>query len=110
MKHALFVVAICVLAPVGTAFGDGPPANFPSFDVPGHEIEMGQLRDLFWLHYPGAGPKATLWDDWLSGPALWPAVETGDQAKAMQRDWSATLSGRQISPEGYVAKIGRAHV
>jgi hypothetical protein len=85
------------------AFSDEPPADFPHFEVPGHEEEMAQLRDLFWLHYPGAGPKATLWDEWLSGPGLWPAVETGARAETMRREWRAALTGRQMDAEGYVA-------
>ncbi|MBI4584978.1 MAG: hypothetical protein HY717_13275 [Planctomycetes bacterium] len=55
--------------------GSSPiPEDFPRFYVPGHEGEMDSLRSMFWLHYPGAGPKATLWDEWLSGPSLWPAA------------------------------------
>jgi len=102
------VLSLLLLAP--HTRGEEPPADFPTFDVPGYEIEMAQLRDLFWLHYPGAGPKATLWDEWLSGPALWPAVETGDRAKAMQREWRAALEGRHISPKGYVATHQHASI
>ena len=40
------------------------PEDFPRFTVPGHDQETASVRALFWLHYPGAGPKATLWDEW----------------------------------------------
>ncbi len=99
-----------LLTAIAPARADEAPADFPAFDVPGKEIEMAQLREMFWLHYPGAGPKATLWDDWLSGPALWPAVETGGQADAMRRDWRASLIARQMDAEGYVATHQHASI
>ena len=80
-----------------------PPDDFPHFQVPGQEKEMETLRDLFWHHYPQAGPKATLWDEWLSDVSLWPAVSTGNQSDAMRQAWAATLSARIEDPEGYVA-------
>jgi hypothetical protein len=80
-----------------------PPDDFPHYQVPGHEKEMIALRDLFWLHYPGSGPKATLWDEWLPDASLWPAIETDGYSDKMRRDWAATLRGRIIDPEGYVA-------
>src|ERR1022692_4219800 len=81
-----------------------PPDDFPHFEVPGHEKEMATVRELFWLHYPGAGPKATLWDEWLTDASLWPAVSTDAKSDAMRQAWSATLSGRTLDPEGYVAR------
>jgi hypothetical protein len=77
------------------------PDDFPRFRVPGHEAEMASLRALFWLHYPGAGPKSTLWDDWLSGPSLWPA--TTNQNEVFRQQWRDTLGGRIMEPDGYVA-------
>jgi len=88
------------------------PDDFPRFTVPGHEREMATVRALFWLHYPGSGPKATLWDEWLSGPALWPAV-AGDahaNAEAFRSQWRAALSQRIIDPEGYVATHQHASI
>jgi hypothetical protein len=87
-----------------------PPDDFPHFQVPGHEQEMATLRDLFWLHYPGAGPKATLWDEWLTDASLWPAVTTGGQADAMRHQWSETFGSRIIDPEGYVATHQHASI
>ena len=87
-----------------------PPEDFPRFQVPGHEKEMGTLRELFWLHYPGAGPKATLWDEWLPDASLWPAVSTEKKADGMRKDWAATLSGRIMDPEGYVATHQHASI
>lgn len=86
------------------------PEDFPRFTVPGQEKEMESLRGLFWLHYPGAGPKSTLWDEWLSGPGLWPAVETNGSADKMRHDWKAVLSARIIDPEGYVATHQHASI
>jgi len=86
------------------------PIDFPRFLVPGHEPEMATLRALFWLHYPGAGPKATLWDEWLSGPSLWPAVTTGQQADTFRQQWNETLSSRIMEPDGYVATHQHASI
>jgi hypothetical protein len=88
------------------------PDDFPRFTVPGHEQEMATLRALYWLHYRGCGPKATLWDEWLSGPALWPAVSSDPRhnAAAFRTHWSAALSGRIIDPEGYVATHQHASI
>src|SRR6476660_2773011 len=80
-----------------------PPDDFPRYQVPGHEKEMATLRDLFWLHYPGSGPKATLWDEWLPDASLWPATSTDNFADKMRGEWATTLRGRIIDPEGYVA-------
>jgi hypothetical protein len=87
-----------------------PPEDFPRFHVPGQEASMNSLRDLFWLHYPGAGPKATLWDEWLPDAALWPAVQTGEHSDKMRRDWSKTLTARIVDPEGYVATHQHASI
>jgi len=86
------------------------PDDFPTFLVPGHEKEMAALRELFWLHYPGAGPKATLWDEWLPDASLWPAVQTEDHSDKMRRAWSDTLTGRILDPEGYVATHQHASI
>ena len=86
------------------------PADFPHFSVPGHESDMQTLRELFWLHYPGAGPKATLWDEWLSMPAMWPAVTTDGTADRFRRQWADVLSSRIIDPEGYVATHQHASI
>lgn len=80
-----------------------PPEDFPRYQVPGHDKEMATLRDLFWLHYPGSGPKATLWDEWLPDASLWPAVNSDGSSDKMRREWATTLQGRIIDPEGYVA-------
>src|ERR1039458_8839993 len=105
------IVRTCLtlLATAGAASAS-PPDDFPRFQVPGHEQEMATMRDLFWLHSPGAGPKATLWDEWLPDASLWPAVSTGDQSEAMRRAWSGTLSARILDPEGYVATHQHASI
>ena len=79
----------------------GIPDDFPRFAVPGFEKQMESLRELYWLHYPGAGPKATLWDPWLPTPSLWPAVE--GSSDAFRQQWNDVLSSRMIDKEGYVS-------
>lgn len=89
--------------PVLALLAAAPPAvpdGVPEFLVPGHEEPLRRLRELFWLHYPGAGPKATLWDEWLSRCALWPAVP--GTSETMREQWDAVLSARGIDPDGYV--------
>lgn len=76
------------------------PSDFPHFQVPGHEKEMESVRELYRLHYPGSGPKATLWDPWLPTPSLWPAGESSD---SFRQQWSDVLSNRIIEPDGYVS-------
>jgi uncharacterized lipoprotein YddW (UPF0748 family) len=71
---------------------------------------MATVRELFWLHYPGAGPKATLWDEWLPDASLWPAVATENRSDAMRQAWSGTLSARIVDPEGYVATHQHASI
>ena len=86
------------------------PNDFPRFKVPGSEKEMESLRQLYWLHYPGSGPKATLWDEWLSGPGLWPDVITDDLSDGMRKSWSNVLSNRIIDSDGYVATHQHASI
>lgn len=96
------VAAAVFAAAIGTQAQE-PPADFPRFIVPGHEHITDAFRRMHWLHYPGAGPKATLWDEWLSVPALWPAVVANDSWKTMRVQWRHALSSRVFDPEGYVA-------
>ena len=79
------------------------PDDFPRFTVPGHEKETQSLRELYWLHYPGSGPKSTMWDSWLASPALWPAIETQNYMDSMRAQWSDILSARVIDSDGYVS-------
>ncbi len=102
---AIFAILLCCHLTAAP-----PPDDFPSFEVPGHEKEMATLRDLFWLHYPGAGPKATLWDEWLPDGSLWPAVTTGNQGDSLQRQWHDVLSARILDAEGYVATHQHASI
>lgn len=101
MTIRTFVTAVFLLSSVAALAA--PPADFPRFTVPGQQQDLDAVRDLYWLHYPGSGPKATLWDEWLASPALWPAVETGGQAQAFRDQWAQALAGRIIDADGYVA-------
>jgi len=81
------------------------PTDFPRFYVPGHEKEMESLRELYWLHYPGSGPKATMWDMWLGSPSLWPAHLSDGSADNMRDAWRSTLTNRIIDTDGYVSTM-----
>ena len=64
-RHAYLIFQACFSLIISAIAGEtGPPNDFPRFQVPGHEQEMATVRAIFWLHYPAAGPKATLWDEW----------------------------------------------
>ncbi|MBX7258604.1 MAG: hypothetical protein K1Y02_19745 [Candidatus Hydrogenedentes bacterium] len=102
MRRGLVVAAFAVASSIAV-FGQEPvPEDFPAFIVPGHEQEMNTLRNFMWLHYPGSGPKATLWDEWLSTPSLWPAVDTKNAWRYMREQWARTLASRGMDEEGYV--------
>jgi len=79
------------------------PKDFPSFTVPGHEAEMQSLRELFWRHNAGNGPAATLCDQWMVCPSLWPALESTGFAENRRQAWDNTLSKRIIDSDGYVS-------
>lgn len=79
------------------------PEDFPRFSVDGYEKEMDLMRELYYQHYTPAGPLATLWDEWLSGSSLWPAVSTDNRMESLRQRWAQALSARRIDPEGYVA-------
>ena len=99
---ALIVVAVVVF-PARVRGQSQVPDDFPRFEVPGYEKEMERLRELYWLHYPSAGPVATLWDEWLPSPSLWPALESGNAMETIRARWKEALTNRIIDPEGYVA-------
>ncbi len=100
MRYLILVLLITI--PI-TCRGEAMsiPNDFPRFAVPGFEAQMESLREMYWLHYPGAGPKATLWDPWLPTPSLWPAVE--GSSEAFRQQWNDTLSNRIMDKEGYVS-------
>lgn len=103
-------LAVTALLPIGGAAMAEIPTDFPRFSVPGLESEMQSLRELYWLHYPGSGPKSTLWDSWLPSPSLWPAVTGGGQSDAMRHAWAEALSTRIMEPDGYVATHQHASI
>src|SRR5438552_18894133 len=79
-----------------------PPHDFPHFTVSGHEKEMASLRELFWLHYPGAGPKSTLWDEWRPDASPWPAGPIDHHADNLRQQWHDVLRSRIIDSESHV--------
>ncbi len=86
------------------------PEDFPRFLVPGHEKELESLRRLYYLHYLPGGPLATLWDEWLSGSTLWPALSRDGRMHSIRKRWTQALSSRRIDPEGYVATHQHASI
>lgn len=55
-QGVLVALFFFVLLGAGVARAD-VPEDFPRFEVPGQERPLQTLRRLFWLHYPGAGPR-----------------------------------------------------
>jgi len=95
----------------------GPPAvphDFPEFVVPGHEQSMDSLRKFHWLHYSHyrdrGRPMATLWDEWMTGSSLWPAVESDGTNRSIRQQWASALSSRVLDPDGYVATHQHASI
>lgn len=74
--------------------------SFPIVSVPGAEAITESLGALQKLHYPGTGPKSTLWDAWLPEPCLWPSTPEAD---GMRAAWKSALRARTITEDGYVA-------
>lgn len=70
---------------------------------------MAALRHLFYQHYQTAGPKATMWDEWLPSPSLWPAYQQPGQTP-MRDQWRAVLNKRHMDTEGYVATHQHASI
>jgi hypothetical protein len=79
------------------------PSDFPEFIVPGHDAEMATLRALYWLHYQPAGPLATMWDEWIPSPTLWPALESGNAMNTIRERWRNGFATRIMEPDGYGA-------
>ena len=108
---ATILLGALVAGPISQAqTGQDIPGDFPQFVVPGHEEEMASLRELYYLHYTPAGPLSTLWDEWISGPSLWPAVENAGRMHSIRERWADALSARIIDPEGYVATHQHASI
>jgi len=103
----LLAATLLLVANAGAAEAARPqiiiPPDFPTFIVPGYDREMAELRELLWTHYERGGPLATLWDEWESGPTLWPAVATDNRMNTIRDRWRAALLARRIDDEGYVA-------
>jgi hypothetical protein len=114
-KLIFLVIAAIVLAlQAGRSEAARPkinvPPDFPVFTVPGQERAMAELRELFWTHYERGGPLATLWDEWESGPTLWPAVAAEDRMNTIRDRWRAALLARHIDDEGYVSTHQHASI
>ncbi|MCC7491453.1 MAG: hypothetical protein IT204_03860 [Fimbriimonadaceae bacterium] len=81
------------------------PPDFPRAVVPGQERYTELLSQLHWLHYGGSGPKATMWDTWLSTCSLWPATGAAPGQSGFREIWRDSLLQRPIDREGYVSTI-----
>ncbi|MGQ9607788.1 MAG: glycosyl hydrolase family 65 protein [bacterium] len=109
LDHTISAVLYTLLTIVSASKLDIPD-DFPRFKVSGNEKTMDLLRQLYYLHYVPAGPMATLWDEWLSGSSLWPAVSTEGKMISIRKRWSQALSSRKIDSEGYVATHQHASI
>ena len=112
MRVDLSISAIlCMLLPFSSSQGRLKiPDDFPQFRVPEYKGAMELLRELYFLHYRPAGPLATLWDEWMSGPTLWPALSSDGRMHSMRTRWAQALSNRRMDPEGYVATHQHASI
>ena len=111
MKRFYFILILTFIALSGYAQTPNPqiPDNFPRFLVKGDEDAGKAMRELYWLHYPGARPMSTFEDGWLTTPSLWPDTE---QAQTNRERWKKAFLGRKIDAEGYVTTLqhdGYAH-
>lgn len=118
MQRLRFIaVLICTAITPPAVAADAPvsaPDDFPQFVVPGQDHAMASLRDLFYLHYKEyhkrSKPMPTVWDEWMSGASLWPAVHSAGMADKIDQAWADALSTRQIDPDGYVASHQHASI
>src|SRR3954451_20091758 len=99
IRIAWLVLVVATARPL-VARADDIPDDFPRFLVPGHQRQMDTLRALFWQHYQRPGPFCTIWDQWIPEAVLWPATSRRD---AIAGAWAATLLGRPMDDDGYVA-------
>jgi len=111
MKQIFTILVLSLFVSVGLAQEPNPqiPENFPRFQIYGHEETATAMRDLFWHHYPGAGPMSTFEDGWLVTPSLWPDT---DRAETNRQRWKTAFLTRKIDAEGYVTTLqhhGYAH-
>lgn len=105
MKHtharvtmlSIFLAGGLAMLLTGSSHGE---EKSPRFVVPGFEEQISQIEGIFDLHYPAAGPKSTMWEEWLSMSSLWPAT---DRLAAMRQEWKNALLSRIFEPDGYVA-------
>ena len=101
-----------------------PPPDYPQITIEGDARRSRLAAELLWQHtlaygprwkdwlygpdgfpiYPElpSGPKATLWDGWMVGPELWPAITTDGIRQRMASLWKEGLLGRVVDEEGYV--------
>jgi len=98
---------VALAAASGPAGAQEPSQDFPKFIVPGLEKPMASLEALHRLHYARARPLATLWDEWMVGPSLWPGTPRHEQ---LCNQWRGALLSRRIDPEGYVATHQHASI
>ena len=111
--------AAIIRPPKGVASAVAPAAvelpaetvAFPQFVVPGQQVALDRLRDMFLLHQ---SPKAqgTFHLPYVMPAVLWPATGTNASAAAMRQHYRAALLTRKIDDEGHVTSNqhrGHAH-
>jgi len=117
MKHVVLMTVALLFVPAGWAQVPDPqiPDSFPQFLISGRDRradceDVGKaMRELFWHHYPPAGPMSTFEDGWLVAPSLWPNT---DKAETNRNRWKNAFLSRKIDADGYVTTLqhhGYAH-
>lgn len=95
---------------------DAIPTDFPRFLTSGTpEAAQSQealewMRKMYWLHYPQVHHQPTLWDEWLVGPTLWPAVDVEKGENPIRAQWRQRFDNRKIDETGYVSTHQHASI
>ena len=111
MKHIMSVIVLLLFMPFCYSQVPHPqiPEDFPRFQIQGHDDIGTAVRDMYWHHFPTAGPVSTFEDCWLVAPSLWP---DSDKWKTNRERWKTAFLTRKIDAEGYVTTLqhhGYAH-
>lgn len=98
---AALVLMAALASPAPLTAQEAIPDDFISFQVPGHEEEMEQIRAIWYEAYmnPAARPGPSFWDVWTPVPLMSVAPLKED----MEQAWKTAFLSRKIDEEGYVS-------
>lgn len=83
-------------------FASHPRSHAAIFSVPGHDVELGRLEELFKLHRVVA-PDTTLWDAWLPMSILWLNTPENPSTDSIRAAYRERFLKRRMDAEGYVS-------